>query len=110
MAAAAQVYQEAEVTDGGTIRGKVVYNGRVPTRTILPTRDQEVCGPLREEPEVILGPDGGVQDSIVSLEYVEPGKTSSAETDTPTLDNKAFSFHPNLPTIPSGNVCVTISH
>src|SRR3546814_17450973 len=88
MAAAAQVYQEAEVTDGGTIRGKGVYNGRVPSRTILPTKDQEVCGQLREEPEVILGPDGGVQDSIVYLEDVEQGKPWSAETEKPTLESK----------------------
>ena len=62
-ASAAQAYEEAPVENGGTIKGKVAYTGRVPTRTILPTKDQQVCGQMREEPEVRVGPDGGVQDS-----------------------------------------------
>jgi hypothetical protein len=64
-ASSAQAYEEAPVENGGTINGKVTYSGRVPTRTILPTKDQEVCGQMREEPEVRVGPDGGVQDSVV---------------------------------------------
>ena len=40
----AMAYQETQVTGGGTIKGKVVYNGEIPIRTVVPTKDQEVCG------------------------------------------------------------------
>src|SRR3546814_15988896 len=96
MAVPAQAYEEAEVTDGGTIKGKVVYNGRVPTRIILPTKNQEVCGQLREEPEVMVGHDGGVQDGIVYLEEVEQGKAWPDEAEAPDLDNKDSRLQPNI--------------
>jgi hypothetical protein len=102
----AQAYSEAAVENGGTITGKVVYTGRVPTRTILPTKDQEVCGQMREEPEVKVGPDGGVQDSIVYLQGVEQGKAWPAEAQAPTLDNKDCIFQPHVQAIPAGKLGV----
>jgi plastocyanin len=98
----AQAYEEAAVENGGTIKGKITYAGRVPTRTILPTKDQQVCGQMREEPEVMVGPDGGVQDAVVYLVEVERGKAWPAEAKEPVLDNKDCVFHPNVQAIPSG--------
>ena len=69
-----QAYDEMSVSDGGTITGKVVYNGRVPTRKIVVTKDQEVCGGIREEPEIRVGPDKGVQEVVVQLVNVAKGK------------------------------------
>jgi hypothetical protein len=103
----AQAYEEAEVSGGGTIKGKVVYKGEVPTRTILPTKNLDVCGYLQgEQPEVMLGPDGGVQDSIVYLEEVERGKAWPAETKAPVLDNKQCRFQPHIQAIPAGKLSV----
>jgi hypothetical protein len=102
----AQAYEEAAVENGGTIKGKVTYGGRVPTRTILPTKDQEVCGQMREEPEVRVGPDGGVQDAIVYLVGVEQGKGWPAEAAEPVLDNKDCRFQPHVQAIPSGTLGV----
>ena len=102
----AQAYTEAPVENGGTIRGKVTYGGQVPTRTILPTKNQEVCGEMREEPEVMVGPDGGVQDGVVYLDGVEQGKAWPAEAKEPVLDNKDCRFHPNVQAIPSGKLGV----
>ena len=70
----AWAYQEAQVTGGGTIKGKVVYNGEIPIRTVVPTKDQQVCGGVREEPEVKVSADNGVGDAIVYLKEVEQGK------------------------------------
>jgi plastocyanin len=106
MAMPALAYEEAEVSGGGTIKGKVVYKGEVPTRTVLPTKDKQVCGELREEPEVMLGPDGGVQDGIVYLEEVEKGKAWSTEAKAPVLDNKSCRFQPNIQAIPAGKLSV----
>jgi plastocyanin len=102
----AQAYEEAPVENGGTIKGKVVYNGEVPTRTILPTKDQEVCGEMREEPEVIVGSDGAVQDSVVYLDGVEQGKAWPAEAKEPVLDNKDCRFQPNVQAIAAGKLGV----
>jgi plastocyanin len=102
----AQAYEEAPVENGGTIKGKVVYNGEVPTRTILPTKDQEVCGEMREEPEVIVGSDGAVQDSVVYLDGVEQGKAWAAEAKEPVLDNKDCRFQPNVQAIAAGKLGV----
>ena len=102
----AQAYEEAAVENGGTIKGKVTYGGRVPTRTILPTKDQEVCGQMREEPEVTVGPDGGVQNAIVYLVGVEQGKGWPAEAEEPVLDNKDCRFQPYVQAIPSGTLGV----
>jgi Carboxypeptidase regulatory-like domain len=104
--ASAQAYQEVQVTGGGGIKGKVVYSGRVPTRMIVPTKDLEVCGEPREEPEVKLGPDRGVQNSIVYLEGVKQGKAWPAAAKAPTLDNKDCLFQPHVQAIPVGKLAV----
>ena len=37
-------YQETKVTDGGSLEGKVVFQGPPPApRKIIPTQDQQVC-------------------------------------------------------------------
>ena len=102
----AQAYQEAAVTDGGTIQGKIVYNGSVPMRTIIPTKDTEVCGDIREEPEVRVGPDKGVLDAVVYLEEVEKGKPWPDQQEAPVLDNEKCRFEPHVQVIPSGSLGV----
>jgi hypothetical protein len=99
-------YQELQVSGGGTIKGKVVYNGRAPTRMVVPTKDIEVCGPPREEPEVKVGPDRGVQESIVYLEGVAQGKAWPAAAKAATLDNKSCLFQPHIQAIPAGKLSV----
>jgi hypothetical protein len=101
-----QAYEEGPVDNGGTITGKVTYDGSVPTRTILPTKDQQVCGEMREEPEVRVGPDGGVQDAVVYLVGVEQGKAWPAEAQEPTLDNKDCIFQPHVQAMPVGTLGV----
>lgn len=96
-------YQEAAVTDGGSIKGKVVYKGDVPTRTVVPTKDKEVCGGVREEPEVIVDANGGVGDAIVLIKEVASGKAWPAAP-TPVLENKGCIFHPGIQAIPVGKL------
>lgn len=106
IAVPASSYQEAEVTDGGTIEGKIVYQGSVPMRKIIPTKDTEVCGDIREEPQVRVGPDKGVQDAVVYLEEIEQGKAWPEQQEAPVLDNKDCRFEPHVQVIPSGSLGV----
>lgn len=102
----AQTYQEGPVTGGGTIAGKVVFRGNVPTKKIIPTRDVEVCGGVREEPLVQVGPDQGVQNAVVYLTQVAKGKAWPAPAKTPEIDNVKCKFEPAVQVIRPGKLDV----
>jgi hypothetical protein len=98
----ALAYEAGTVTGGGTIEGKVVYNGPVPTRKIIPNKDVEVCGGIRDEPLVEVGPDKGVKDAAVYLVDVAKGKAWPPASKPPELDNIKCRFEPEVQVIPAG--------
>jgi hypothetical protein len=88
------------VSEGGTIEGKAVFKGAVPMRKIIPTKDKDVCGGIRDEPQVVVGPDKGVQGAFVYLQKVAKGK-AWAETPQPyELNNLKCQFAPHVQVIP----------
>jgi hypothetical protein len=95
-------YEEMQVANGGAIKGKVTYTGSVPTRKIIPTKDQEVCGGIRDEPQVIVGPDSGVMNAIVYLKEVPKGKRWDKPKKTPTINNRKCNFEPHVQVMPAG--------
>lgn len=98
-------YEVAKVTDGGTITGKVVFQGATPPKKkIIPTKDREVCGGVREEDQILLSPDKSVQDGIVYLKKVEKGKAWEKSAGVPAIDNLKCDFHPHLQVIPAGDI------
>jgi hypothetical protein len=99
----APAYEVVAVSDGGTIRGKVVYNGAVSTKRIVPTKDREVCGAIREEPEVAVGADKGVLDAVVYLKKVEKGKPWPKPAGPPELVNTGCIFAPHVMALPVGS-------
>jgi plastocyanin len=104
VAATAQAYEEIAVSHGGTIRGKVSYQGAVPVKKVIPTKDQEVCGSPRDEPQILVGPDKGVQDAVVYLRDVAKGKPWSPAERAPVLDNKACRFEPPVQIMRAGAI------
>jgi hypothetical protein len=108
-ALSAQSYEVTPVTGGGTIEGKIVFRGTVPTRKIIPTKDVEVCGGPREDPEIVVGPDQGVQDAVVYLAQIEKGKAWPPEGKPPELDNLHCRFVPNVQVIRTGPLVVVNS-
>lgn len=103
-------YKETSVINGGTIVGKVVFNGRVPKRTIMPTRDKSVCGGMRKEPKILVGPDKGVEEGIVYLKKVKAGKPWSKESATvPVLNQEKCRFSPTVQVIRSGKIAIVNS-
>jgi plastocyanin len=105
----ALAYDVAPVADGGTIKGKVTFNGAIPTRTVIPTKDAEICGEPRKDPLVLLGADKGVKEVAISVQGVAKGKAWPAAGKTPQLDNKACRFVPNVQVIPQGKLAVVNS-
>jgi Carboxypeptidase regulatory-like domain len=98
----AEPYDAISVTDGGTIEGKVVFRGAVPTRKIIPTKDLDVCGGIREEPLVEVGPDQGVKNAVLYLTQVAKGKAWPPAGKTPEIDNVKCRFVPEVQVIPAG--------
>ena len=98
-------YQEGEVSGGGTIQGKVVYHGPVKTRTVLPTKDKNVCGGIRKEPLVVVGDGGAVKDSVVFLKDVAAGKPwPEASAARPVLDQVKCRFEPHVQVARRGRI------
>lgn len=93
-------YEETPVVGGGVIKGKVIYNGAVPMRKVIPTKDQEVCGGIREDPQVLMGTKNGVLDAIVYLKDVQKGR----KWDKPKAElvNHQCQFNPHVQVIPVG--------
>jgi hypothetical protein len=101
-------YQEASVADGGSIKGKVTYNGMVQKVMVVPTKDKEVCGEPREEPDVAVGPDKGVGHAVAYLKGVQSGKAWPSG-EKPAIDNKACRFEPPMQVVKPGPVTVVNS-
>jgi plastocyanin len=99
-------YEETTVSGGGTIEGKVVYQGAVPMRKIITTKDQDVCGGIREEPEIIVSGDKAVKDAVVYLEKVDKGKAWPAAGAKPTLNNIKCVFEPHVQVMPADTLTV----
>jgi hypothetical protein len=105
----AQAYEESAVVDGGTIEGKVLFRGSVPTRKIIPNKDVDVCGGVREEPLVHVGSGQGVQGAVVYLVEVARGKAWQAASKPPDINNEKCRFVPEVQVIRSGRLDVVNS-
>jgi hypothetical protein len=100
-------YEEGSVTGGGSIEGQIIYKGPVQTRKIIPNKDVEVCGGIRDEPLIRVGPDQAVENAVVYLADVAKGKTWPAETKKPAeLDNLKCRFVPDVQVIRAGPLVV----
>jgi hypothetical protein len=109
VAGPAAAYQVTTVSEGGTISGKVQFQGLVPTRKVIPTKDRETCGKIRDEPEVTVGPDKGVQDAVVYLKNMTKGKAWEKPANNPELVNKGCEFVPRVQALPVGTSLVTLN-
>lgn len=102
-------YEPMSVSDGGTIKGRVTYQGAIPTRKIIPTKDREVCGAIRDEPQIVVGPDGGVRDVVVLLKDVGKGKPWPKLAKPPELINRECVFVPHVQAIRVGGDVVVVN-
>jgi len=99
-------YDVVAVSGGGRIEGKVVFQGAVPTKKIIPTKNREVCGGPRDEPLILVGPDKGVEDAVVYLKEVPKGKAWAKPGKPPEIDNVKCRFDPTVQVIQAGAIDV----
>ena len=98
-------YQEVAVSEGGAIRGTVVYNGSIKKKTILPTKDKRVCGKVRKEPLILVGDGGAVKDSVVYLKGIGSGKPwPEMLLKAPVLDQIGCQFEPHVQVARQGSL------
>lgn len=103
-AAPVAAYEEMAVSGGGGIQGTVSYHGMVPVKKIIPTKDQAVCGGPRDEPQIMVGPEGRVEGAVVYLKAVTRGKPWGMQAKPPVLDNHSCRFDPPIQIIRAGNI------
>ena len=93
-------YQEMEVSNGGSIQGKVTLTGNMPYPRIyhlilFPNID--MCAEIDTDDEMNrvledfkVSPDGGLKDVVVTLEHVDAGKPFNKEPINITAENCKF--------------------
>jgi hypothetical protein len=106
LAPPASAYEEGPVEGGGSITGTVAYQGSVPMRKIITTKDQDICGGIREEPEIIVSAAKGVRDAVVYLEQIDKGKPWPTGAPKPVLDQEKCVFKPRVQVIGAGALVV----
>ena len=106
LAGPALAYDETAVENGGTLAGRIVFHGKVPTKQIIPNKDVDVCGAPREDALIEVGPDQGVANTLVYLSAVPAGKPWPAPAKPPELDNVRCRFEPELQVIRPGSIAV----
>ena len=105
VSAPAYSYDLAPVSGGGKIEGKVIFKGTVPTKTVLPSKDKEVCGGPRKDPLVVVGSGGEVKDAVVYLKEIASGKDWGKAKKAEITNHKCI-FEPHVQVMPSGMVDV----
>lgn len=74
-AALARAYHVVDVVDGGSISGRVLWTGPRPEPVrIARGRRTDECGTERELPLLGVGPEGGVESTLVYVEGVSAGR------------------------------------
>jgi len=109
LALPAAAYEAVQVSDGGSIKGKVLYQGEIATKKIIPTKDAETCGAMREEPLIVVGSDKGVQDAVVYLKEVQKGAALPNPAKKPEINNHNCQFEPHVQAIPVGSIVIVNS-
>jgi plastocyanin len=102
-------YEEGPVTGGGSITGKVAFNGTPGTRKVIPTRDLEVCGGPYEETLIQVGPDKSVHNAVVYLVDIAKGKAWPAQAKPPEINNTKCKFEPHIQVVRAGKLDVANS-
>jgi hypothetical protein len=98
---AQSTYQVVAVVNGGTISGVVRWAGERPKSLTLPiSKDLATCDPdkngTRDLERLLIGPDGGVANTVVSLSGVAQGKAWDLPASRRLLDQKTCRYIPHI--------------
>ncbi len=98
---AADAYESAEVSGGGVLVGKVTFTGTPPeVEEFKVPRNQNHCGDSKVNEALLIGPQGGIKNVVVTIEGIERGK--AFELQDYVLDNVNCMFVPHVQVVPLG--------
>src|SRR5271170_5070978 len=112
--AAGQDYKVISVSDGGTISGTVKWSGPVPHELDFPvTKDFQACDPDGKKTvsldRLIVGPEGGVANTIVYLKNISEGKAMELPEQRRRLDQKRCIYVPHILIVPQNTALQMLS-
>jgi hypothetical protein len=98
-------YKVVAVSNGGTISGTVKWSGPVPHALNFPiTKDPQICDPESSKTtdleRLIVGPQGGVANTIVYLKNVTSGKALELPEQRRHLNQKHCRYIPHILLVP----------
>ena len=97
----AGAYREIRVENGGSIAGRVIYDGPPHTAARLPVRkNRGFCGESVADERLLVGPNRGLRNVAVWLDGIDAGKPR--ETVPAVLDNVACAFVPRVQVVTVG--------
>ena len=107
-------YKVIAVTDGGTISGTVKWSGPVPRDLEFPiTKDPEICAldgkKTTSLERLIVGPEGGVANTIVYLKNITSGKAMDLPVQRRHLDQKQCRYIPHILLVPQNESLTMVS-
>jgi plastocyanin len=87
----------------GTIKGSVRYGGAPAERKKIPvTIDQYLCGKEKEAGDLLLSPNNGIQNVVVSLQGALAGAKLPANPAPVKMDQSKCDFVPRVVIVPAG--------
>ena len=97
VSAAKYKVEKGGVKDGGSVIGRVTYDGTAPAPEILKVdEDVEACGGDRPSDMLLVSGSGGIQNVVLSIEEVKSGKDWDFPDGGFTFDQKGCSFSPRI--------------
>lgn len=107
-------YRVINVVDGGTISGTVKWSGAVPRNLDFPiTKDPQICDPESKRTtsleRLIIGPEGGVANTIVYLKDITSGKALELPEQRRHLDQKQCHYIPHILLVPQNGTLDMVS-
>jgi plastocyanin len=88
---------------GGMIRGTVRFTGAGVEQQKLPvTVDHSVCGKEKDAEDIVLSPEKGIRNVVVSLQPPPPGAKSPAVLPIVQMDQEQCVFVPRIVVVPAG--------
>ncbi|MCP5088358.1 MAG: DUF2012 domain-containing protein [Rhodobacteraceae bacterium] len=103
-------YEETEVTDGGSVSGKVSFEGDLPedaVENILITKNNDVCGDGEREVVWVDVQDGALRGAFVFIEKIKEGKAwEKPEFGEYLVDQKGCRFRPWAQVVRPGPIII----
>jgi hypothetical protein len=98
-------YRVVSVANGGMIKGTVKWSGPEPHLSNFPiTKDPQICDPdshkTRDLERLIIGPQGGVANTVVFIKSISSGKAFDLPTERRSLDQHLCRYEPHILLVP----------